>query len=86
VGKRGSVTLGRHKQMEKISPLFKQNGLETMNEKTQHALNLLHRIRSEEMYRQANDKRTHLNIIERDQLDYAIALLKEVLESESVGV
>jgi hypothetical protein len=29
VGKRGSVTLGRHKQMRESLALFKQNGLES---------------------------------------------------------
>jgi hypothetical protein len=55
-------------------------------DKAKQALQQLHLIRSSEMYRQQNRQRTHLDISERERLDYAIKALQELLESEKVGV
>jgi hypothetical protein len=55
-----------------------------MQEKTQQALQHLHAIRSNEMYRQQNRQRTHLNAAERQYLDYAIKMLQELLEMAGV--
>lgn len=57
-----------------------------MKEKAKQALNQLHDIRSNEMYRADIGKRTHLNPFERERLDNAIKYLQELIESESVGV
>ena len=52
--------------------------------KTQQALQHLHAIRSNEMYRQQNRQRTHLNAAERQDLDNAIKTLQELLEMAGV--
>ena len=56
----------------------------TMQEKMQQALQNLHAIRSNEMYRQQNRQRTHLNAAERQDLDNAIKTLQELLEMAGV--
>lgn len=56
------------------------------NEKAQQALNQLLLIRQGESYRIRNAYASHLNLIERERLQFAIEALQELLQAEKAGV